>query len=95
MSQVIKRYKINTAHQSSIDMPIGAEILSVAVGPYNGIVLYARSSETALVKRTFLPFNSGRDIPNNKRVRFDYIGTIHRKNAEECHILERIDLLEK
>lgn len=73
-------------------MPVDAVIMSVASTPKGGLVIYARSSKKETVSRTFKPFNSGREIPDNSRVRFDYIGTVQHKECEECHILERICL---
>tara|TARA_B100000809_G_C15094098_1_gene514324 strand:- start:1422 stop:1646 length:225 start_codon:yes stop_codon:yes gene_type:complete len=73
-------------------MPVDAVILSAACTPKGGVVIYARSNKKEVVERTFKPVNSGRTIPNNSRVRFDYIGTVQHEDNEECHILERISL---
>ena len=93
MKNTIRKYPINCFTQSTLEMPVDAVILKAAYTNEGGIVLYVRSSEEALTERTFKPFNSGSEIPDNTRVRFDYIDTIQYKDLEECHVLERISLL--
>jgi hypothetical protein len=92
---IIAKYPINCFTQSTRELPVDAKILKAAYTAEGVLVLYAQSSKKEMVERTFKPVNSGREFPDNSRVRFDYIDTVQCEGAEECHVLERIDLREK
>jgi len=76
----IFKYRIPAGDSSSIEMPVGAKILSVGVQNVNEIYIWALVDEMAKKEvRVFYVFGTGHDVPISFSLNF--IGTVQ----IDCH----------
>jgi hypothetical protein len=79
-------------YSSEIELPIGAEILSVAFQRDTCCVWAKVDTEAETEKRNFEVFGTGHEIPRNMGIDYEFVGTAHMDNGLVFHAFERLGL---
>lgn len=89
--KTIYRYTINKSI-NDIDIPNGAEIISVGVSKENDkeeISIWAIvDSGASMTKRRFLVFGTGADMDETTNFNLKFIGTVKKANQYAFHVFE-------
>lgn len=87
----IFKYEIDN-DDSEIELPIGAEILSVAFQHHILCMWMKIDTEVKMEIRNFEAFGTGHEIPQDMGFDYKFIGTAHTINGLVFHAFERLGL---
>lgn len=87
-----KIFKYEVGIKCSIDIPVGAKILSVHC-QNDSVFFWAEvDTRTEVMTRNFEIFGTGHEIPYRMGVDYDFIGTAHMSTGLVWHLFERLGL---
>jgi len=79
-------------YSSEIELPIGAEILSVAFQRDDFCVWAKVDTEAKTETRNFEAFGTGHEIPRGMGIDYKFVGTANMDNGLVFHAFERLGL---
>ena len=90
--KTIYKFVLEPITLNKIDMPIGAEILSVAFQRDNFCMWAKVDTEATVFPRIFRVFGTGYEIPMGEEEHLEFVGTAHMDNGLVFHAFELVGL---